>query len=102
MGVSVTAVAVGNSEVTNGVNSKGRPWTKVMLQGSFVTPDGKGRLLKCQQYVEQGQSPVLFNHGETFHADVVQVDSYEKSRDILSLFVDFKRPAIVDAVGAKK
>lgn len=94
--MTVVATAIGNSEITNGVNSKGRPWTKVLLQGSFVTPDGKGRLVKCQQYLEQGQAPVLFSHGETFSADVTQVDGYEKSRDILSLFVNFNRPAVLD------
>lgn len=102
MGVSVLARAVGNSEITNGVNAKGKPWTKVSLQGSFVTPDGKGKFVKCQQYLEAGASPVIFSDGETFGAEVTQVDGYEKSRDILSLFVTFNRPAIVDTKGGVK
>jgi len=100
-GVQVTATAVGKTQIQTGVSKQGKPWTKLSLQGSFVTADGVGRFVKCQQYIDKTEGAVLFENGETFYAEVEQVDGYEKSRDVLSLFVTFKRPALVDA-NAKK
>ena len=96
-GLFVSAVATQDFEVTTAVNSKGRPYTKVVGRGVA----GK-KFVKVTQFIEQGQQPVLIRAGETFNADITGVDTFEKGREVISLFVEIARPVLVGAVPVTK
>lgn len=86
-GLYVIAVATQDFEVTTALSSKGRPYTKVVGRGVA----GK-RFVKVTQFVEQGQTPTVIKAGETFQADISGVDTFEKGREIISVFVESALP----------
>lgn len=90
-GLHLSAVAAEKFEVTNGVNGKGRPYCKVIGRGIAA-----GKFVKVTQFIDlqKGEAPVVFEAGETFEGAITGVDGFEKGREVISLFVELRRPSL--------
>jgi hypothetical protein len=87
-GLYLSAVATQNFEVIDGVSQKGRRYSKIVGRG--VAGE---RFVKVTQFVEDGEQPLKFAPGEAFQAEITGVDTFEKGREVVSLFVKLQRPA---------
>jgi hypothetical protein len=92
----VSAVSTQKFELTTALNSKGRPYTKVVGRG--VAGD---KFVKVTQFIEPGQTPLIFEAGEQFEGKITGVDTFEKGREVISLFVELRRPVIAEVQGVK-
>lgn len=89
-GIHLSAVSTQQFELIAGVGAKtGKPYQKVVGRG--VAGE---KFVKITEFVEPGGAPLLFGPGENFEADVTGVDTFEKGREILSLFVKLRRPVL--------
>lgn len=91
-GLHLSAQAVGDFTVETKVSKAGRPYTKV--EGRAVAGT---QFVKCTQFIEPGESPVLPSTGERFTASITGVDSNEKGREVIAVFVKIARPSVVSA-----
>ncbi|GEM_PF-5504611 len=91
-GLYLSAVSTGTFELVGGVSAKGKAYQKIVGRG--VAGE---KFVKVTEFVEPGQSPLIFTPGETFEADITGVDSFEKGREVISLFVKLRRPVVIDA-----
>jgi hypothetical protein len=91
-GIHLSAVSTQNFELVTGVGQKtGRPYRKIVGRG--VAGE---KFVKITEFVEDGHTPILFNAGDHFEADVTGVDSFEKGREVVSLFVKLRRPIVAE------
>lgn len=90
-GLHVSAVAVSDFELTAGVNQKGKPYQKLIGRGL-----AGGQFVKVTQFAENGEAPLMFKAGEAFEADITGVDTFEKGREVVSVFVKLRRPFIAE------
>jgi hypothetical protein len=96
-GLHLSAVSTQTFELVSGVSSKGRPYSKVVGRG--VAGE---QFVKVTQFVEQGQTPLIFSPGEAFEAKITGVDTFEKGREVISLFVELRRPIVAGVEPVKK
>jgi hypothetical protein len=95
-GLYVSAVSTQRFELTTALNSKGRPYTKVVGRGVAGS-----KFVKVTQFIEPGQTPLIFEQGEPFEGVITGVDTFEKGREVISLFVELRRPVIAEVQGVK-
>lgn len=96
-GLHLSAVSTQAFELVTGVSGKGRPYSKVIGRGVAGT-----KFVKVTQFVEHGETPLLFGPNEHFEADIDGVDTFEKGREVISLFVKLRRPSVAGLEPAKK
>lgn len=96
-GLHLSAVSTGQFELVGGVSKAGRAYQKVVGRG--VAGE---KFVKVTQFVETGKPALLFGPGEKFEADITGVDSFEKGREVISLFVELRRPFVADKQEVKK
>lgn len=89
-GLHVSAVAVGDFELTGGVNGKGKAYSKVVGRGLAGS-----KFVKVSQFLEANEKPVIIANGEAFEGEITGVDSFEKGREVVSVFVKLRRPSLV-------
>jgi len=91
-GIHLSAVSTQQFELVVGVGAKtGKPYQKVVGRG--VAGE---KFVKITEFVEPGHAPLIFGPGETFEAEVTGVDSFEKGREVVSLFVKLRRPVVAE------
>lgn len=91
-GLHLSAVSTQQFELLGGIGAKtGKPYQKVVGRGIAGE-----KFVKITQFVEPGQSPLLFGAGEPFEADITGVDTFEKGREVISLFVKLRRPVVAE------
>ena len=91
-GIYLSAVSTQAFELVAGVGAKtGKPYQKVVGRG--VAGD---KFVKVIEFVSPGQPALLFGAGEQFEADITGVDSFEKGREVISLFVKLRRPVVAE------
>lgn len=95
-GLHLSAQAVGDFTVETKLSKAGRPYTKV--EGRAIAGT---QFVKCTQFIEPGESPVLPSSGERFSASITGVDANEKGREVIAIFVKIARP-VVTGTEAKK
>jgi hypothetical protein len=88
-GLHLSAVAIGQFELVAGVSKAGKQYSKVVGRG--VAGE---KFVKVTEFVEPGKAPLIFGPGEAFEADITGVDSFEKGREVISLFVELRRPPV--------
>ena len=96
-GLFVSATATQKFELVDGVSKAGRRYSKVVGRG--VAGE---KFVKVTQFVERDQKPILFDAGEPFQGVITGVDSFEKGREVISLFVELYRPAVAATEAARK
>ncbi|MFA6287145.1 MAG: hypothetical protein WC661_07125 [Opitutaceae bacterium] len=97
-GIHLSAVSVGAFELVAGVGKdSGKPYQKVVGRGVAGS-----KFVKVTQFLNPGEAPLLFGTGDKFEADIVGVDSFEKGREVISLFVELRRPFVADKQEVKK
>jgi len=91
-GLYLSAVSTQAFELQGGIGAKsGKPYQKVVGRGV-----AGGKFVKVTEFVEPGNQPLLFGSGDAFEADIVGVDSFEKGREVISLFVKLRRPIVTE------
>lgn len=91
-GLHLSAVSTQAFELLGGVSPKtGKPYQKIVGRG--VAGE---KFVKITQFVEPGQPPLLFGAGEHFEAEITGVDTFEKGREVISLFVKLRRPVVAE------
>lgn len=88
-GLHVSAVSVGAFALEGGVSKSGKAYQKVVGRGLAGE-----QFVKVTQFLNQGESPLLFGPNEAFEATITGVDTYEKGREVISLFVELRRPFV--------
>jgi hypothetical protein len=90
-GIHLSAVATQQFEFIGGVSAKGKPYQKVVGRG--VAGE---KFVKITEFLDPGQAPLIFGAGEQFEADITGVDTFEKGREVISLFVKLRRPVVAE------
>lgn len=89
-GLHVSAVATQDFELIAGVSAKGKAYQKVVGRGV-----AGGQFVKVTQFVDDGR-PVLIKSGEIFEGQITGVDTFEKGREVISLFVKLRAPEVAE------
>lgn len=90
-GLHLSAVSTGSFELVGGVSAKGKAYQKVVGRG--VAGE---KFVKVTEFVEPGHAPLVFGPGEPFEAEITGVDTFEKGREVISLFVKLRRPVVAE------
>lgn len=90
-GLHLSAVSSQKFELVAGVSGKGRAYQKIVGRGVAGT-----QFVKVTQFINPGEQVILFEPGETFEAEITGVDTFEKGREVISLFVSLRRPQIAE------
>lgn len=96
-GLHLSAVATQKFELVTGISKAGRQYSKVVGRG--VAGE---QFVKVTQFVDRDNPPLSFEAGEAFQARITGVDTFEKGREVISLFVELYRPQIAAVEAAKK